>query len=178
VSDTAEVKLEDVNGDQKADLVVRGGPDDPDHGQIYLALATGTGSFDMWTSVSEVRVSNAAKIWVVDVDGDRHADLVAQGGLGDPDQGQIYVALSNSLGNGFEMWNSRTGAVVNANDLAPDDVWFKDIKGSRAAEMIYFPSAANEIKYFSHPIGISARDLYKMMVVNTRRVLEIEVPCR
>ena len=177
VSDTAQVWLADIDGDGKADLVAQGGAPDDDHGQIYVALSTGTG-FSMWTSISTVRVSDTAQVWLADIDGDGKADLVAQGGAPDDDHGQIYVALSNRAGNGFEMWTSHTEeSLVDDNGR----VWFQNITAGKAAEMVYLPGNNQNnydmLQYFSHPIGVSARDMQQMMVVNARRILEITVPC-
>jgi predicted metal-dependent phosphotriesterase family hydrolase len=177
VSNTAKVWLADVDGDGRADLVAQGGLDDDHHGQIHVALGTGT-AFHMWTSVSDGRVSNTAKVWVVDVDGDGKADLVKQGGLDDDDRGHISVALSNTAGTGFEMWTSHTDeSLVNDNGR----VWFQNIAGGKAAEMVYLPSnnpnSYDIVQYFRHPIGVSARDMHQMMVVNTRRILQMTVPC-
>src|SRR6185295_6477724 len=150
VGDTAHVWLADVNGDAKADLVAQGGAPDSDHGQIHLDLSTGT-RFSMWTSISDVRVSNTAKVWVVDVDGDGRADLVAQGGAIDEDHGKISVALSNTAGHGFQMWTSRTeDSIVNDSGR----VWFQSIAGGKALEMVYLPSdnpdSYDKLQYFSH----------------------------
>src|SRR5215510_12605946 len=135
ISGDAKVWLADVNGDGKADLVVQGGAPDYDHGQIHVALSTGTG-FSMWTSISEDRVSDTAKVWLADVNGDGKADLVVQGGAPDYDHGQIYVGLSNREGTEFEMWTSRTGeSLVDDNGR----VWFEDIADSKAPEMVYLP---------------------------------------
>ena len=127
VSNTAKVWLSDVNSDGKADLVAQGGAPDDDHGQIYVALSTGTG-FSMWTSISTVRVSNTAKVWLADVNGDHQADLVAQGGAPDDDHGQIYVALST--GTGFSMWTSIS--TVRVSNTAK--VWLADVNGDHQAE--------------------------------------------
>jgi Phosphotriesterase family/FG-GAP-like repeat len=176
-SGDAKVWLADISGDGKADLVAQGGAPDYDHGQIHVALSTGTG-FSMWTSISDGRVSNTAKVWLADVDGDGKADLVVQGGPDDYDHGQIYVALSNRAGNGFEMWTSHTEeSLVDDNGR----VWFQNITAGKAAEMVYLPGNNQNnydmLQYFSHPIGVSARDMQQIMVVNARRILEITVPC-
>jgi hypothetical protein len=123
-------------------------------------------------------VSNTAKVWVADADGDGKADLVAQGGPTDSDHGQIYVALSNPAGNGFEMWSPPT-----ENHIVEDSgrIWFQDISAGKPLELIYLPgnnqTSYDVISYFSHPIGVSARDIKKIMVDNPRSVLEIPVAC-
>jgi len=177
VSNTAKVWFADVNGDRKADLVAQGGAPDYDHGQIYVGLSTDTG-FNMWTSISDVRVSDTAKVWLADVDGDDRSDLVAQGGANDYDHGQIYVGLSNREGSGFEMWSSHSESrLADENGL----VWFADIADGKAAEMVFLARHGQDSfdlpQYFSHSIGVSMRDMRQMMVTNTKRVLEMTFPC-
>lgn len=133
VSNTAKVWLADVNGDSKADLVVQGGPTDVDHGQIYVALSTGT-AFSMWTTgPSSVRLSDNARAWLADVNADDKADLVVQGGAADTDHGQTYVALST--GTSFSMWTSGPSN-VRVSNAALGKVQLADVNGDRKADLV------------------------------------------
>lgn len=109
VSDRDEIILGDIDGNDRIDLIVRGGSGNWDTGYIWSALSNGVG-FTFWSARTEHKVVNPRdKIFVNDVNGDSKTDIIAIGGYGYSDQGQLWVALSGGLSFSFWSWH---GGVV------------------------------------------------------------------
>jgi hypothetical protein len=145
LDDGGVIRLADVNGDGKADLVATG-TSSTTAGWVVLGLSNGSG-FNQWTWTSNRRMlDDGAVIQLADVNNDGTADLVATG-TSSTTAGLVVVGLSNwkpndtisqgfgnSDRNGFHYgwsWSSNTRILDNNSNI-----WLTDFNNDRRADLV------------------------------------------
>jgi len=145
LQDNDLLQLADVNGDQKMDLVARGGPGNANAGRLYVALSNGTG-FPQWTWSSSSRmVDDASRVFFGKANQDDRSDLIAIGAAGTANAGRIFVATSN--GSGYPAWTwSSSSRMVDDNSR----VFLSDVDPDGLVDLIGVgaPGAANAGKVY------------------------------
>lgn len=141
ISSGSVVRAADVNGDGKTDLIAIGAPGSGNRGTVYVAFSNGEGfNFWNWTSAPGI-ISNDSPVLLGDVNGDRKSDLVAIGAPGQPNEGVVYIGLSQ--GNGFSPWSWNSKSLVVSNH---SPVLIGDVNGDGRADLIAVgpPSLGNQ----------------------------------
>src|SRR3990172_7054054 len=138
----------DVNGDGKADLLIRGSGNN-----INVKLSNGAGFSTTWDSsqllTSGTYLGENNRLWFTDVNGDGKADLLIR------DSGNnINVKLSN--GAGFSTtWDSSqlltSGTYLDENNR----LWFTDVNGDGKGELVIRESGNNINVKLSNGAGFS-----------------------
>jgi len=129
LSENNRIWFTDVNGDGKADLLLR----DSGNG-LNIKLSEGVGftgqtSYLLLTGPTATYLSENNRIWFADVNGDGHADLLVR------DSGNnINVHLSDGLGfNGAHTYQLlTTGNYLSENSR----LWFADVNGDSGADLL------------------------------------------
>jgi len=149
LDDDSRSWLADVNGDGTADLVTQGGPRGSARGRVSVGLSDGL-RFAQWSWTSPGRMlDDDDRAWLVDVDGDKKADLVAQGGPSGAAAGWIALGLSNGVSFPQWTWTSGTRKV---EDLST--VWLMDLDGDSQADLTtHMPSTGHIYTAFGSAAG-------------------------